>query len=261
MPRGAGARHPQGSGDGQGLRLAGHRAAAGREGVRPRATSSCWASPAAASSTGARRRRCSARRAGAGDVALEGDKFVLSISAARRKRWTARSIAHGQVPALPLPQPAGLATSSWTRRSRSGPTTTSRTWTSSRSMSPEEKWKYWEEQFSKCIRCYSCRNVCPMCYCVECVVTKPAAPVDAPLDRHQREHRLPHPAGLAPGRALHRVHGVPAGLPGGHPDNDAQPQDDPRREGDVRLRAGRGRRRPSPCSPATTPQDPEDFIM
>ena len=37
---------------------------------------------------------------------------------------------------------------------------------------PEEKWKFWEEQFSKCIRCYSCRNVCPMCYCVECVVTK-----------------------------------------------------------------------------------------
>jgi len=39
-------------------------------------------------------------------------------------------------------------------------------------MGPEEKWKFWEEQFSKCIRCYSCRNVCPMCYCVECVVSK-----------------------------------------------------------------------------------------
>lgn len=39
-------------------------------------------------------------------------------------------------------------------------------------MSPEEKWKFWEEQFGKCIRCFSCRNVCPMCYCVECVVTK-----------------------------------------------------------------------------------------
>jgi formate dehydrogenase (coenzyme F420) beta subunit len=39
-------------------------------------------------------------------------------------------------------------------------------------MTPEDKWKFWDEQFSKCIRCYSCRNVCPMCYCVECVVTK-----------------------------------------------------------------------------------------
>ncbi len=39
-------------------------------------------------------------------------------------------------------------------------------------MSPEEKWKHWDEQFSKCIRCYSCKSVCPMCYCVECVVTQ-----------------------------------------------------------------------------------------
>ncbi len=37
--------------------------------------------------------------------------------------------------------------------------------------SPEEKWKFWEEQYDKCIRCYSCRNACPMCYCVECVAT------------------------------------------------------------------------------------------
>ena len=33
----------------------------------------------------------------------------------------------------------------------------------------EDKWRYWEKQFEKCIRCYACRNVCPMCYCKECV--------------------------------------------------------------------------------------------
>lgn len=38
--------------------------------------------------------------------------------------------------------------------------------------SPEEKWSFWEEEFSKCIRCYACRNACPMCYCIECIVTK-----------------------------------------------------------------------------------------
>lgn len=38
--------------------------------------------------------------------------------------------------------------------------------------SPADKWSFWDEQFSKCVRCYSCRNVCPMCYCVECVVGK-----------------------------------------------------------------------------------------
>jgi ferredoxin len=34
----------------------------------------------------------------------------------------------------------------------------------------KEKWEYWEKQFEKCIRCYACRNVCPLCYCEECMV-------------------------------------------------------------------------------------------
>jgi len=34
----------------------------------------------------------------------------------------------------------------------------------------EDKWKFWENQFDKCIRCYACRNVCPLCYCKECMV-------------------------------------------------------------------------------------------
>lgn len=33
---------------------------------------------------------------------------------------------------------------------------------------PEERQKYWSEQFSKCIRCYACRQVCPNCYCEQC---------------------------------------------------------------------------------------------
>ncbi|MGB9619690.1 MAG: Coenzyme F420 hydrogenase/dehydrogenase, beta subunit C-terminal domain, partial [Armatimonadota bacterium] len=33
---------------------------------------------------------------------------------------------------------------------------------------PAERQKYWSEQFSKCIRCYACRQVCPNCYCEAC---------------------------------------------------------------------------------------------
>ncbi|HEY3316119.1 MAG TPA: 4Fe-4S dicluster domain-containing protein [Bacillota bacterium] len=36
-------------------------------------------------------------------------------------------------------------------------------------MSAEEKSAYWARQFSRCIRCYACRNVCPACNCRECV--------------------------------------------------------------------------------------------
>jgi formate dehydrogenase subunit beta len=38
------------------------------------------------------------------------------------------------------------------------------------SLTEEERWAFWQEQISKCIRCYACRSVCPMCYCDECVV-------------------------------------------------------------------------------------------
>ena len=33
----------------------------------------------------------------------------------------------------------------------------------------DERWAFWREQLGKCIRCYACRSVCPMCYCEECV--------------------------------------------------------------------------------------------
>jgi formate hydrogenlyase subunit 6/NADH:ubiquinone oxidoreductase subunit I len=36
-------------------------------------------------------------------------------------------------------------------------------------MSPEERWEWWQQQFAKCIRCYACRQVCPFCYCEQCI--------------------------------------------------------------------------------------------
>jgi len=38
--------------------------------------------------------------------------------------------------------------------------------------SAAERRAFWEEQFSRCIRCYACRQVCPGCYCSECFVER-----------------------------------------------------------------------------------------
>ena len=35
--------------------------------------------------------------------------------------------------------------------------------------SPEEKFAFFQEELSKCIRCNACRNVCPACNCRKCV--------------------------------------------------------------------------------------------
>ena len=37
-------------------------------------------------------------------------------------------------------------------------------------MSPDDKWDFFEDLLSTCIRCYACRNACPLCYCPTCFV-------------------------------------------------------------------------------------------
>ena len=37
-------------------------------------------------------------------------------------------------------------------------------------LSPKEKESYFDALFSACIRCYACRNACPLCYCPTCFV-------------------------------------------------------------------------------------------
>lgn len=36
--------------------------------------------------------------------------------------------------------------------------------------SAAERWAYFCEAFAHCIRCYACRNACPLCYCPTCFV-------------------------------------------------------------------------------------------
>ena len=37
-------------------------------------------------------------------------------------------------------------------------------------MAADAKWDFFEDLLSTCIRCYACRNACPLCYCPTCFV-------------------------------------------------------------------------------------------
>ncbi len=37
-------------------------------------------------------------------------------------------------------------------------------------LSAEERFAWWQKELSKCIKCYACRQACPMCYCTRCAV-------------------------------------------------------------------------------------------
>ena len=34
----------------------------------------------------------------------------------------------------------------------------------------EERLAFWQQKFARCIKCYGCRNACPVCICDECVL-------------------------------------------------------------------------------------------
>jgi len=38
--------------------------------------------------------------------------------------------------------------------------------------SPSERLAYWRQELARCVKCYACRQVCPMCYCPRCIVDK-----------------------------------------------------------------------------------------
>lgn len=40
------------------------------------------------------------------------------------------------------------------------------------SLPADERWRFWQRQFGRCLRCYACRAVCPLCYCSSCIADK-----------------------------------------------------------------------------------------
>ena len=59
-------------------------------------------------------------------------------------------------------------------------------------MTEDERFAFWKEQLSKCIRCNACRNVCPACSCVKCVFDNPASGIAAKANDAEFEEQLFH---------------------------------------------------------------------
>ena len=59
-------------------------------------------------------------------------------------------------------------------------------------MTEDERFAFWREQLSKCIRCNACRNVCPACSCVKCVFDNPVSGIAAKANDDKFEEQLFH---------------------------------------------------------------------
>ena len=52
-------------------------------------------------------------------------------------------------------------------------------------LTPEQRWDFWKNELSRCIRCYACRNICPACFCQRCFVEETEPQWVLPMPRWQ----------------------------------------------------------------------------
>ena len=59
-------------------------------------------------------------------------------------------------------------------------------------MTPDERFAFWQNELSKCIRCNACRDACPACTCERCVFDNPNSGVENKAPANSFEEKLFH---------------------------------------------------------------------
>ena len=59
-------------------------------------------------------------------------------------------------------------------------------------MTPDERFSFWQNELSKCIRCNACRDACPACTCEKCVFDNPNSGVENKSPANSFEEKMFH---------------------------------------------------------------------
>lgn len=59
-------------------------------------------------------------------------------------------------------------------------------------MTAEERFAFWQNELSRCIRCNACRDICPACTCEKCVFDNPASGVENKAPSNEFEEKMFH---------------------------------------------------------------------
>ena len=59
-------------------------------------------------------------------------------------------------------------------------------------LTPDERFQFWQNELSKCIRCNACRDVCPACTCEKCVFDNPNSGVENKSPANSFEEKMFH---------------------------------------------------------------------
>ena len=59
-------------------------------------------------------------------------------------------------------------------------------------MTPDERFAFWQNELSRCIRCNACRDACPACTCEKCVFDNPNSGVENKSPANSFEEKMFH---------------------------------------------------------------------
>ena len=59
-------------------------------------------------------------------------------------------------------------------------------------MTPDERYAFWQNELSRCIRCNAYRDVCPACTCEKCVFNNPNSGVENKAASNEFEEKMFH---------------------------------------------------------------------
>jgi len=104
------------------------------------------------------------------DISREGDKAVITVGG-EKKEFSIKEVLFDNCLGCEFPTPQeydiliGEPATPVTDKSIS-----QEKLDKLKELTPEQRWEFWKGEFSRCIRCYACRSICPACFCQRCFV-------------------------------------------------------------------------------------------
>jgi formate dehydrogenase subunit beta len=119
------------------------------------------------------------------DITREGDKVIIKVDGKKKEFPTTQVLFdHCLACELPTPQEYDILLGE-PRPSAPDVEVSGQNIAKLKETPPSERWEFWKNELSRCIRCYACRNVCPACFCQQCFVEETEPQWALPVPRWQ----------------------------------------------------------------------------
>jgi len=119
------------------------------------------------------------------DITRDGDKIIVTVDGQKKEFTTTQTLFdHCLACELPTPQEYDILLGE-PRPPAPELEVSGQNIAELKETLPAKRWEFWQNEFSRCIRCYACRNACPACFCQRCFVEETEPQWVMPMPRWQ----------------------------------------------------------------------------